>query len=99
LSQAAQSFASAQAATDLARVACALERHWLAHGAYPDALNALSPAFLRELPRDVISGRPLVYRHGEGERFVLYSVGWNETDDSGLIARTPKGNLDRAKGD
>jgi hypothetical protein len=78
-------FAQGQASTDLARVACALERHRLAHGQYPESLDALVPAFLTKLPHDVINGQPLKYRRNADGSFVLYSVGWNEKDDSGTV--------------
>jgi hypothetical protein len=80
--------ASAQTALDEAVLACALERHRLANGKFPESLQALSPQFIRELPHDVITGAPFKYqRSGDGE-FILYSVGWDEDDDGG----TP-GNL------
>ncbi len=92
-------FAVTQSYTDLAIVACALERHRLAHGAYPENLDALVPQFLEKLPHDLINGQPLHYRRTADGNFLLYSVGWNETDDHGQIALTKAGNLDREKGD
>ena len=68
-----------------AQIACALERYRLAHGEYPEALDTLVPQFMEKLPRDIINGEPLNYRRTEDESFVLYSVGWNETDDGGKI--------------
>ena len=67
---------------DEALIACALERHRLAHGAYPETLEALVPHYLARVPRDIIAGAPLHYRRTEGS-FVLYSVGWNGKDDGG----------------
>lgn len=86
VSQASARFAQTQSAVNLARVACALERHRLAHGAYPETLDALAPRFLAKLPHDVIDGQPLRYvRSGDGS-FILYSIGWNERDDGGTVA-------------
>jgi hypothetical protein len=82
----AQRMSHAQSAVDLARVAIALERYRLAHGAFPDSLDALSPQFMPQIPHDVINGEPLHYRRTADGQFVLYSVGWNETDDGGVIA-------------
>lgn len=66
-----------------AMIVCALERYRLAHGLYPKSLDALVPQFVEKLPRDLIGGGALKYRN-EGARFVLYSIGWNETDDGGI---------------
>ena len=83
---AARKFAFAQSTADLARVAIALERFRLAHGKFPDSLDALAPQFLNPVPLDVIGGKPLHYRLAEDGQFVLYSVGWNEKDDGGVVA-------------
>jgi hypothetical protein len=73
-------------AVDEATMACALERYRLAHGEFPERLDALAPQFLGKLPHDVINGAPYHYRRTADGRFVLYSVGWNETDDGGQVA-------------
>ena len=99
LNAAVKRFAFAQASVDLTRVACALERYRLAHGEYPESLDALSPQFIEKLPHDVIDGQPLHYRRTDGGKFLLYSVGWNETDDGGQVAFTKSGSVDREKGD
>jgi hypothetical protein len=69
-------------------VVCALERHRLAHGEYPETLNELVPALLEDLPHDVIGGRPLNYHRTKAGGFVLYSVGWNQTDDGGVPGKS-----------
>lgn len=76
----------AQGYADLATVACALERHRLATGQHPETLAALSPRFLKQVPHDLITGQPLHYERTEDGQFLLYSVGWNETDDNGELA-------------
>jgi hypothetical protein len=91
--------AKIQAQVDLARMACALERFRLAHGNYPDTLDALAPQFIAPLPHDVINGQPLHYRRTDDGRFVLYSVGWDEKDDGGKIFLTKTGAVDQKKGD
>ena len=78
--------AFAQSEVDLAMLACALERYRLAQGQYPEELAALAPRFVAVLPHDIINGQPLKYRRTEDGRFVLYSVGWNEKDDGGVVA-------------
>ena len=75
-------FTHGQSEADLARVAIALERYRLAHGNFPDAL---APQFIGKIPHDVIDGQPLHYRLEANGNFILYSVGWNETDDGGVI--------------
>jgi hypothetical protein len=82
---AAEKFAHAQTATDLARAALALERYRLEHGEYPESLDALTPQFIAQVPHDIIDGQPLHYRRTDDGQFVLYSVGWNETDDGGVV--------------
>jgi hypothetical protein len=99
LDAAVKKFAFAQAGVDLARVACALERYRLAHGEYSESLDALSPRFIEKLPHDVIGGQPLHYRRTDDGKFLLYSIGWNETDDGGQVAFTKSGSVDREKGD
>ena len=46
LGNAVRKFAYGQASVDLARVAIALERYRLAHGEYPESLDALAPQFI-----------------------------------------------------
>jgi hypothetical protein len=90
----------AQSSVDLARVACALERYRLVHGEFPETLDALAPQFIEKLPHDVINGQPLHYRRTNGGQFILYSVGWNEKDDGGVVEiRGSDGWVDIEKGD
>jgi len=60
----------------------ALELYRQEHGSYPDTLNALVPALLREVPLDRITGAPIHYRIVSG-RPLLYSVGADRKDDNG----------------
>jgi hypothetical protein len=80
--------ATAQTATDQAVVACALDRYRLANGQFPENLQALVPRLAAHLPNDVITGQPFKYRRTKDGRFVLYSVGWNETDNGGVPGNT-----------
>ena len=92
-------FAYGQESADLARVAIALERFRLAHGEYPGLLDVLEPRFIEKLPQDIINGEPLHYRRTVDGKFLLYSVGWNETDDDGQVASAKNGVVDITKGD
>src|SRR5581483_1805194 len=71
--------------TDQTMIACALERYRLENAKYPPTLEALSPRFVDRLPSDVCTGRPLKYRLLQDGRFLLYGVGWNESDDGGVM--------------
>jgi hypothetical protein len=95
----ARKFAWGQASVDLARVAIALERYRLARGEYPESLDALAPQFIAKVPHDVIGGQPLHYRRTDDGQFVLYSVGWNERDDGGVIGPEKWHNVDINQGD
>ena len=48
----------------------------------------LLPRFIAPLPHDVITTRPAHYQRTDDGQFVLYSVGWNQTDDGGEVAMT-----------
>ncbi len=74
-----------QTACQEASVACALERYRLAQGQYPDSLDALVPAWLKQVPADLLDqqGSPLRYRREADGGFVLYSIGLNRLDDHG----------------
>jgi hypothetical protein len=73
--------AHAQTAAHQAAIACALQRYRHKHGQYPNELAALVPEFMAKIPHDVIGGKPMGYKSGKS--YVLYSVGWDEKDDSG----------------
>jgi type II secretory pathway pseudopilin PulG len=90
--KALQTTAHNQTLVNEAQIACALERYRLAHGEYPETLDALVPQFIEKLPHDIIGGQPLHYRRTEGGNFLLYSVGWNETDDGGVVGPGKENN-------
>lgn len=98
LGNAARRFAYAQGSVDLARAAVALERFRLATGNYPATLDDLKSQHLPVPPHDVINGLPLRYSRTNNV-FILYSVGWNETDDGGQIVLRQSGSPDPALGD
>jgi hypothetical protein len=101
LSKAAKKFAYAQSSTDLARTAIALERYRLANGEYPQSLPTLAPQFIAQVPHDVINGQALKYQRVSNGQFVLYSIGWNETDDGGVVGfqENRPDRIDLDKGD
>jgi hypothetical protein len=93
LGAASKKYAREQISVDLARTAIALERYRLAHGQYPETLDALAPKFIAQVPHDVIGGGPLHYRREANGQFILYSVGWNETDDGGVTGYRKGGTV------
>jgi hypothetical protein len=99
LANANQHFAEGQVRLDEARIACALERYWLAHHAYPAALDALVPDQIAALPHDVINGEPYHYRLRPDGTYLLYSVGWDQHDDGGKLAFKANGSIDEDHGD
>ncbi len=99
IAKSVEKFAHIQALMDLTRVACTLERFHLANGNYPETLDALAPKLIEKIPHDIINGQPLHYRRTEDGKFLLYSVGWDETDDGGKIFLTKTGREDSKKGD
>jgi hypothetical protein len=71
-----------EAMNEQAIVACTLERYFLAEEAYPEGLESLLPRFLEAVPVDGMDGEPM--RYGRvGERYELWSVGWDGVDDEG----------------
>jgi len=99
LGNSARKFAYGQASVNLARTAIALERYRLAHGAYPESLDALTPQFIAKRPHDVINGQPLNYCRTPDGQFMLYSIGWNEMDDGGTVGFKKDGSVDINQGD
>lgn len=65
------------------QVGLAMERYRAAKGGYPAALSDLVPDFIKEVPPDVFTGKPLLYRTEPGGA-VIYSVGKNLKDDGGI---------------
>jgi hypothetical protein len=97
--RAMQTAAQNQTLVNQALIVCGLERYRLAHSDYPETLDALVPQFVEKLPHDIIGGQPLHYRRTADGKFLLYSVGWNETDDGGQPSQIKNGQMDFTKGD
>lgn len=82
--------------TELSKVALALAAFRADVGRFPEALDALSPKYLANIPQDVFTGKALIYRRESDGGCIAYSVGWNLTDDGGnteglkdLVVRLP----------
>lgn len=75
--------AKTQTMINEARVALAIERRRLKTGQVPASLAELAPEFIDTLPHDLLGGEPLRYRRVTDDRYLLWSVGWNEVDEDG----------------
>lgn len=71
----------AQTSVNQAIVACALERHRLAHGKHPETMEKLVTIYLDRIPADIQRGRPLIYQYVAADQFILRGVGQNGKDD------------------
>jgi hypothetical protein len=73
-------------------LAFALAAYQRDQGHYPAKLDELRPKYLKDVPGDLFSGKPLLYRLVD-QGYLLYSVGANGVDDGG------RGNDDTPRGD
>jgi hypothetical protein len=78
----------AQVTAQLAMIACALERHYLAHGTYPKSLEVLTPTYLASIPNDFMSNAPYRYEPTQDGWYQLWSVGADGKDDHGVMQKT-----------
>ncbi|GAB4136446.1 MAG: hypothetical protein Tsb009_03500 [Planctomycetaceae bacterium] len=69
----------------LMRIAIALESYRRKHGRFPETLARLKPEFLKEIPLDLYSEKPFLYRP-EKKGYLLNSVGQNLRDDKGVTS-------------
>ena len=89
-----------QAYLDEVLTACALERFYQDHQAYPPNLQELVPAYLPRVPNDVIDGAPLRYQQTPAGRYRLWEVGWNGRDEGGTVIWNKDGKrLEDRQGD
>ena len=91
--------ARAQAVNDLAYLGCALERYRLDKRAWPARLTDLAPAYVGNIPSDVLTGQPYRYHLMDEAHFVLYSPGIDGKDDHGTAHYDPEHKTSFAPGD
>ena len=82
---------SEQVAQNL-QLAFALALHQREKGSYPKSLDELTPKYLKRIPIDQFTGKPLIYLPRENG-YLLYSVGVNGMDEGG------RGSNDDPRGD
>ena len=68
--------------TQMVQAAMALSMFQKQHGRYPARLGELVPVFIKKVPIDIYSEKPVRYIQ-QGDGFYLYSVGRNHEDDGG----------------
>jgi hypothetical protein len=77
-----------QTQDDMLLLALALRAYRLEHSAYPQKLDALVPGYLSKLPIDPFGTQSFGYQRS-GEKYLLYSVGPDATDDGGRPIDNP----------
>jgi hypothetical protein len=92
-------FCFMQATADQAALACALEQYRQSHSQFPDILTALVPQFIAQLPKDALTGESYKYHRTLNGSFILYSVGWDEVDEGGVLATNVNDEVDLKNGD
>jgi hypothetical protein len=79
----------ARVSLEVEKTAAALALFKAQNGKYPTTLAQLCPTFLKEVPKDLFSGNPLIYRANDFA-YIVYSVGRNMRDDGGVFVSTDK---------
>ena len=91
LSRASEFYDVARMTLELAKLAMALAACKAETGQYPAKLDDLKRGYVKAIPQDIFTLKPLVYRR-VGGGYLLYSLGRNMTDDGGK--RDPEGDED-----
>lgn len=78
----AATLATTHTTIQLVATACAIERFRLARGQLPDNLQQLAPPYLANVPNDILTGQPLIYKR-TSDGYLLYSVGLDGLDHGG----------------
>lgn len=86
LSKAAALEDAAKVGHEVEVTALALHLYKRKSGTYPSDLAKLCPDYLKSVPVDLFTDKPLIYRKTT-DGYVLYSVGKNEVDDGGINDR------------
>ena len=73
----------AQTLVNQAIIACALERHRIQNGSYPDSLDLVKLTDGKSLPMDILTGKPMGYHRTANGKYVLWCVSLNGKDHGG----------------
>ena len=92
LDQAFKNALEGQHQVEIAKLAVALERYYIANGAYPVDLAKLTPLFTVGEPRDPMTGQSWKYTRLETNGFLLYSLGQDGEDDNGVFKKQVRGS-------
>jgi len=76
-----------EARLDLAQMGLLVEQYQAQHGSYPNTLDAIAPLTEWSMPVDPFTGEPYRY-YASDNNFQLYSIGWNDIDDGGILGST-----------
>jgi hypothetical protein len=87
----------AQHQVEIAKLAIALERYYLANKAYPEELTELTPTFTSKAPIDPMTGESWKYERLESNGFFLYSLGKDGEDDGGVFKSSIRGSSSNEK--
>lgn len=90
MSEVLPEIARLEAVARLLETELALRNYRDDHGSWPKELAKLVPDYLPNAPPDPFAHRPLVYRL-DGEAYLLYSIGRDETDNGGRPEVFPGG--------
>ncbi len=82
-SRAHWNFARNETQNALLLTALALRAYHLEHGSYPPSLDALAPAYLKQVPADPFALRGALRYRSTGAKYTLYSIGPDGRDDGG----------------
>lgn len=88
---AVEKMARAEALAGLGDLACALERHRLAHGSHPATLAELDSRFLAGPARDPLTSQLPAYERLADGTYRLWSVGVDGRDDGGVWKKSRSG--------
>jgi hypothetical protein len=72
----------ARAFSELGKTSLALAAYKAEKGDFPGTLEALVPGYLKAIPTDVFTDKPLILKR-DGKACIVYSVGPNMKDDGG----------------
>lgn len=70
-------------------VTLALHAYQVEHGRYPQSLQELTPAYLKQLPDDPFALKGTFQYHPSGTTYLLYSIGPDGKDDGGKVIDDP----------